>query len=162
MKDRKFEIEIDGQSTLKLHASQINEMDLAKNPDGSYHLLLDQESFRLEFLGLRNQGKEYLLKVNGYSMLAKISDPIDQLVSKMGLSNALQNTVSEVKAPMPGLVLKIEVKVGDQVQAGQALFILEAMKMENVIKSPGEVTIAEILIKPGDAVEKGQVLIRFE
>jgi biotin carboxyl carrier protein len=62
---------------------------------------------------------------------------------------------------MPGLVLKISVKVGDVVKKGDNLFVLEAMKMENIIKSPADVTIRTIRIKPGDKVEKGQVLIGF-
>jgi biotin carboxyl carrier protein len=62
---------------------------------------------------------------------------------------------------MPGLVLKIFVKDGDTVKKGDNLFVLEAMKMENIIKSPADVTVKTIRIKPGDKVEKGQVLIAF-
>ncbi|MDB5143897.1 MAG: gcdC, partial [Mucilaginibacter sp.] len=69
--------------------------------------------------------------------------------------------VSEIKAPMPGLVLKLFVSEGTEVKKGDNLFILEAMKMENIIKSPADVTVKTVKIKPGDKVEKGQVLLTF-
>jgi biotin carboxyl carrier protein len=62
---------------------------------------------------------------------------------------------------MPGLVLKVFVSNGDEVKKGDNLFILEAMKMENIIKSPSDVSIKNIKIVPGDKVEKGQVLMQF-
>ncbi|HEY9195548.1 MAG TPA: acetyl-CoA carboxylase biotin carboxyl carrier protein subunit, partial [Mucilaginibacter sp.] len=69
--------------------------------------------------------------------------------------------VSEIKAPMPGLVLRIFVAEGDTVQKGDNLFVLEAMKMENIIKAPADVTVRKIKCKAGDKVEKGQILIEF-
>jgi biotin carboxyl carrier protein len=69
--------------------------------------------------------------------------------------------ISEIKAPMPGLVLKVLVNKGDSIKKGCNLFVLEAMKMENIIKSPADVVIDKILIKPGDKVEKGQILMLF-
>ena len=63
---------------------------------------------------------------------------------------------------MPGLVLDIPVEVGQEVEKGEGVLILEAMKMENVIKSAGVGTIKAIHIKQGEAVEKGQLLIEME
>ena len=60
------------------------------------------------------------------------------------------------------MVLEISVSPGDQVQEGDTLLILEAMKMENVIKAPGEGTVKSILVKPKDAIEKNAVLIEME
>jgi biotin carboxyl carrier protein len=62
---------------------------------------------------------------------------------------------------MPGLVLKVFVKEGDTVKKGDNLFVLEAMKMENIIKSAADVTIKSMNLKPGDKVEKGQLLLLF-
>jgi biotin carboxyl carrier protein len=70
--------------------------------------------------------------------------------------------VNELKAPMPGLVLDVRVKVGDVIKKGEPLVVLEAMKMENVLKSIADVTIKKIAIEKGNAVEKNQVLIFFE
>ncbi len=69
--------------------------------------------------------------------------------------------VNEVKAPMPGLVLDIRVSEGDEVKKGDPILVLEAMKMENIIKSPTDGVIKKINVKKGLAVEKNQVLINF-
>jgi biotin carboxyl carrier protein len=79
----------------------------------------------------------------------------------LGLDNLQSAKVAELKAPMPGLVLSILVKEGDEIKKGDNLLVLEAMKMENIIKSPADVTIKSIRIKPSDKVEKNQVLIQF-
>lgn len=65
----------------------------------------------------------------------------------------------EVKAPMPGLVLRILVTPGQMVEAGSGLAVLEAMKMENQIKAPAAGVVAALRVDPGTAVEKGQVLM---
>ena len=62
---------------------------------------------------------------------------------------------------MPGMIIDLRVKAGDQVKAGDPLLVLEAMKMENIIKAPGEGTVKQVKIKKGDTVEKNQVLIEF-
>jgi len=87
---------------------------------------------------------------------------MDLLLSKMGLADLAAKKVNEVKAPMPGLVLKLIANQGDTVAKGDSLLVLEAMKMENVIKSPGEGIIKSIRVNAGDKVEKNAVLIEFE
>ncbi len=65
------------------------------------------------------------------------------------------------KAPMPGLVAKVQVEVGQEVMAGQPVLVLEAMKMENELKAAGPGLVDQILVKPGQAVEKGAVLVTY-
>ena len=60
---------------------------------------------------------------------------------------------------MPGLVVRIQVELGQQVTAGTPLIVLEAMKMENQLKAPADGTVTEIRVQPGAAVEKGHILI---
>jgi pyruvate carboxylase subunit B len=67
-----------------------------------------------------------------------------------------------LKAPMPGLVVRIQVQPGQEVDAGAPLVVLEAMKMENELKAPGPAVIKAIRVTPGDAVEKGQVLLELD
>jgi biotin carboxyl carrier protein len=71
-------------------------------------------------------------------------------------------SVSEIKAPMPGLVLNIMVQEGDEVKKGDNLMILEAMKMENSIKSPIDGTVKNLKVATGDKLEKNQVMITFK
>jgi len=69
---------------------------------------------------------------------------------------------SVLKAPMPGLVVRIGVEAGSRVEAGAPLVVLEAMKMENELRATGAGVVKGIKVKPGQAVEKGQVLVEFE
>jgi pyruvate carboxylase subunit B len=67
-----------------------------------------------------------------------------------------------IVAPMPGMVVKIEVEVGQAVRAGQGLVVVEAMKMENELKAPADGVIAKIAVQERQTVEKGAVLIVLE
>jgi pyruvate carboxylase subunit B len=76
-----------------------------------------------------------------------------------GVERQLESPV--LKAPMPGLVLRVQVEPGQRVPAGAGLVVLEAMKMENELKSRFDAVIKAIRVQPGEAVEKGQVLLEF-
>jgi biotin carboxyl carrier protein len=68
----------------------------------------------------------------------------------------------EVKAVMPGKVVAVLVNVGDEVEKGQSLLVLEAMKMENEVRSPGSGVVQEIRVSPGQAVETGELMLLLE
>jgi biotin carboxyl carrier protein len=135
--------------------------DIQRHGTSIYHIINDLRSYNVEVVYFDRETKIAEIKVNGniYSVTAK--DQYDVLLDQLGLSSLNNAKVIEVKAPMPGLVLKVFVAVGSEVKKGDNLFILEAMKMENIIKSPADVVVKTIKIKPGDKVEKGQVLIGF-
>ncbi|MGN6641238.1 MAG: acetyl-CoA carboxylase biotin carboxyl carrier protein subunit, partial [Mucilaginibacter sp.] len=122
----------------------------------SFHIINDLSSYNAEVVQFDPETKTAEIKVNGNIYTVTAKDQFDILLDKLGMSNLNNAKISEVKAPMPGLVLKIFVKEGDEVKKGENLFILEAMKMENIIKSPGDVVVKSVKIKPGDKVEKGQ------
>jgi acetyl/propionyl-CoA carboxylase alpha subunit len=106
-------------------------------------------------------GKSYKIKVGGYSYQVTVKDELDILVENLGFNKALTSTIKNVKAPMPGLVLDILVKAGDQIKKGDSLLILEAMKMENILKAEGDGEIQSIEVVKGDKVEKNQELIKL-
>jgi biotin carboxyl carrier protein len=133
--------------------------DAVANSDGTYHILFNGKSYHVEMLENRSDGLS--LKINNQKTQVKIKNELEDLLSKMGMDKALGHSMNELKAPMPGMVLKIGVKVGDIVKKGDGLLVLEAMKMENNIKALGDATVSEILINSGDKVEKNQVLIKF-
>lgn len=101
------------------------------------------------------------LIINGKNIELDITSDQELVMKQMGLGGGASSKVSELKAPMPGLVTRILVAEGQSVSKGTPLLALEAMKMENVIKASAEGTVSAILVKQGDAVEKNQVLIRF-
>ncbi len=69
---------------------------------------------------------------------------------------------AQLKSGMPGKIIEIFVKAGDEVKAGKPLLIMEAMKMENEMRAASDVKIKEVCVKQGDSVESGAVLIKFE
>lgn len=127
-----------------------------------YHVIgNNQSSYNVEVVTFNCTEKTAEIKVNNTIYAISAKDQFDLLLDKLGLSNLNSAKVSEIKAPMPGMVLKVFAAEGDSVQKGDNLFVLEAMKMENIIKSPGAVVIRKLKIKAGDKVEKGQILIEF-
>jgi len=129
--------------------------------DNLLHILHQHTSYRVEIVSFSKEEKAASIKVNGHTYSIAIKDRFDDLLHQLGLDNLQSAKVAELKAPMPGLVLSILVKEGDEIKKGDNLLVLEAMKMENIIKSPADVTIKSIKIKPSDKVEKNQVLIQF-
>jgi biotin carboxyl carrier protein len=128
----------------------------------TFHIIKDNKSYRVELLEKDSSTKSYVIKVNGKKIPLKIADQFDKLLHQLGMDDLNSAKVDELKAPMPGLVLKTNVEVGQKVAAGDALMVLEAMKMENVLKSPTDGIIKSIDAEIGKAVEKNQVLITFE
>jgi biotin carboxyl carrier protein len=106
--------------------------------------------------------KRFLIAYRGHIYRVTIQDKNDLLIDQMGYTQT-QGTKSEhIKAPMPGLVLEIKVKSGDQVKQGDSLIVLEAMKMENVLKAHHDGAVRVVNVEKGQAVDKGQVLIEIE
>ena len=91
-----------------------------------------------------------------------IKDELDQRLDRMGFSSTSTKHIKEIKAPMPGLVLEVAVKEGQEVKEGERILILEAMKMENSIMIHTTAIIKRIAVTPGQAVDKGQVLVELE
>jgi biotin carboxyl carrier protein len=124
--------------------------------------LSNSKTWHAELVDFDFYRKEAVLKINGSKYTVSIADQYDQLIRKMGLSAVVTHKISEIKAPMPGLVLSISIAPGDEVFQGDPLLVLEAMKMENVIKSPGEGKVKKICVTKGQPVDKGEILIELE
>ena len=157
-----FEFEFSDEKALKGTVNgEAFDMDLAKQ--GSvHHLMHNNSSYTLEVVHLNKEEKSCVLKVNNQEVTVAIEDRFDALLHQLGMDNMNNQKVNEVKAPMPGLVLNIMIKPGDSVSKGDGLLVLEAMKMENIIKSPTDGVVKSIEVEQSIAVEKNQVLIKFE
>jgi biotin carboxyl carrier protein len=128
----------------------------------SFHILKNNVSYRCLLMKKDDSGKNMVIAVNDTEYKINIKDKFDILLEKLGMSDMAIKKMKDIKAPMPGLVIDIKVKVGDVLAAGDTILVLEAMKMENMLKSPGEGTVKSIKVNKGEAVEKGQVLIEVE
>lgn len=135
--------------------------DLVKISNEYFHLLIKNESFRAEVIKADPITKSFVLKINGKVYTVDLKDKFDLLLEKMGLNNGLAGKANNIKAPMPGLIVDLRVKPGDHVKPGDALLILEAMKMENLIKATAESVVRSVKVAKGDSVEKNQILIEF-
>ena len=135
--------------------------DLLEVKKNSFHVIRDNRSFNVEVVNHNAAEKSFQVKVNGTIYSVTVKDKYDELLHQLGLDKAMANQVSNIKAPMPGLVLNVLVGEGTAVKKGDALLVLEAMKMENILKSPADGTVKRISVKKGMAVEKNQVLIEF-
>jgi biotin carboxyl carrier protein len=131
----------------------------------------DQRFFKIEYKGSIFHGelmeenlenRTLRLKVNHREFVVQKEGPLDALIAELGLDKVKVRKLHQLKSPMPGRIVSVAVQVGDEVQVGQELLTLEAMKMENVLKSEGVGTVKSIAIAANDVVDKGAVLISFE
>ena len=125
-------------------------------------MILDNNKSKLVSVkGVDHELKRYQIQIDGRIYHVQISDEVDQQILTMNLKSKRSNQLKELRAPMPGLVRQVNVQAGDQVDAGDSLFILEAMKMENLLKSPVNGKVSDVFVKPGESVEKNQILLSF-
>jgi acetyl/propionyl-CoA carboxylase alpha subunit len=126
------------------------------------NIIINNTNYNIEIESVDIEQKRVSLSVNGKSYSFKIREEIDIQLNSMGMLNHKQIKVDNIKAPMPGLVVKIMVEEGQEVEKGDAIIVLEAMKMENVIKAAGPGKIKKINVTNKEAVEKNAVLIEME
>lgn len=136
-------------------------LDIEKIDAISFQVLKDDHSYNITIVDIDKGSKKVSIKLNNHIYDVELKDRMDLLLQKMGLENNQNQSKKEVKAPMPGLILEILVKEGQEVKKGDKLYVLEAMKMENVIKSPQDGTISMISTSVGDSVEKNNTIMAF-
>lgn len=159
---KEFTIELDKNANSGLLNGTEFNWDVIKVKKNTYHIIKDNESYNLEVLKINPTEKLFFVKVNGIKYKFNVKDKYDELLHSLGMDNLLSTKISDLKAPMPGLVLDVSVSSGQSVSKGDALLILEAMKMENVIKSPTDGVIKSISVNKGEIVEKNQLILNFE
>ena len=162
MKKDPFKVSVNDQYQFEVQPDEAKNLDAIAVAEGQYHLLENGRAFQIEVLHIDYSKRTYTLKIDGVKHTVSIADYYERLVEQLGLSAGKSQKINSVKAPMPGLVINILVKVGQTVQKDDPLLILEAMKMENVIKAAGEGMVKAIKAEKGQAVDKGQILLEFE
>ena len=151
-----------GEEVFELAMSAVDNLDLVSISKDSFHILdQDHRGHQISILGHDFQARQISLLINGNKYLVQIKRPIDSLVDRINQNTTSDKRAIHLKAPMPGLVLDIKVDAKQKVKKGDPLIILEAMKMENLIKSVSEGIVERIHVQKGSAVEKGQILIEI-
>ncbi len=136
--------------------------DIQLLPNGLISILLNGKSYTAVLEEQDFKKKTMRLRIDGQAYDIQISEPIDQLLSSMGMDMKSMQHAEPVKAPMPGMILKVLVSPGQSIKKGDGLLVLEAMKMENVLKASADATVKAIHVGANTAVEKGAILIELE
>ena len=145
---------------IRLNGTQeTTDIDLVKIDEGLFHLILENKSF---LISVSNTNIYFRASVGGEEFNVEIEDNISRLKSKYGETEKDVKSFGKVHAPMPGLVVKIFVSVGDDVQLNTPLLALEAMKMENEIKSPVSGKITDISVTAGQNISTETLLMTIE
>jgi len=159
---KNFRVNVNQNQNFELNTDKLKELDLVSNGELTYHLLNKNKSFQVDVIQADFNKKEYIISLNSKTYNLKISDALDIMIEEMGYSFNGSKKLNAIHAPMPGIIIDLEVKQGDKVKEGDSILILEAMKMENSIKCPKDGIIKSVHTQKGDAVEKGKLLIELE
>jgi len=124
-------------------------------------LVVDNRSYAVSARPGESRGA-WSIRLAGRHAEAQVVDERRRAIQAMTGKNTAQQGPKPIRAPMPGLVLRVDVEPGQAVKAGQGVVIIEAMKMENELRADAAGTVARVLVQEGSAVEKGAVLIEFE
>ena len=127
-----------------------------------FTLVHNGRTFHGEVMNEDLENNALRLKINHRVFDVNKNGPLDELIASMGLDKVKVRKLKELVAPMPGRIVNIAVVVGQELELGDEILSLEAMKMENVLKAEGVGKVKSISISKDDVVEKGSVLIEFE
>lgn len=162
MNNTQYLVKVNETLNLSISQDEVDSLDAIKTTGSKYHILHHGKSFNAQITDSNYQDKIYKVKINNNTYNICIFNDLDQLIKNLGFEIGNSKKADKITAPMPGLILDINVNIGDEVQENDPLLILEAMKMENVISSPRAGIIKSISAAKGDAVDKNQLLIEFE
>jgi len=159
---KSYILKVNSSHEFKLNDIDVSKADIIRLSKSKHHVLHNNKSIITETVESNFKLKLYKVKVNNNLYNININNDLDNLIQEMGFEIGVSKLVNEIKAPMPGLILDINAKVGQEVKEDDALLILEAMKMENIITSPRDGIIKTISVIKGNAVDKNELLIEFE
>lgn len=131
-----------------------------QSPDGSYLFFENGRVFELRVSPRAGSKQTFEVAIRGTNHLVTVIDP--RRLATGQDSDRHQHGAAEIIAPMPGKVVRVLLELGQQVEAGTGVIIVEAMKMQNEMKSPRAGTVASIKVKAGDTVEAGALLAVVE
>ena len=129
--------------------------------EGSPLLVLHLDRATVPLLAARTAKGRWSLRLRGVRLEAEVIDERTKAIRDMTGVGAGVAGPQPVVAPMPGMVLRVEVAEGDPVSQGQGMIIVEAMKMENELRATGDGIVSSVLVQEGEAVEKDQILIEL-
>jgi len=161
MTNTKYKAAVNQHYNYEISAEEALALDAVKADSELFHVISQHQSKAIHIVKADYAKKTFSFSIQNKIYEVQVKDAYDILLDQMGMNKASNAKLNNLKAPMPGLVLKVMVAEGEKITKGSPLLILEAMKMENVLKCPADVEVKTIKVKQGDAVDKNQVLIEF-
>lgn len=156
-----YEIEFHGKDGVVLVDGEEVKLDVRpKSVPDHYSMLGNGESYILA-VEPRDEPNQYRVHAGGYDFDADVVSKREAFLRDYLRAAGVGKAEGRIKAPMPGLIVKVAAEVGNEVTQGDAILVMEAMKMENEIKAPISGTLQELKVSEGDAVEKGQILFEI-
>jgi len=159
---KNYKTTVNQEFEFDISESALLELDAVQTTNTGYHILHDNTSHKVKIVSSDFTKKTYQVLVNNRAYEVAIADAIDILIKDMGFSVGASKQSNALTAPMPGLILDIQVTAGQEVKEGDTLVILSAMKMENSFVSHMDGIIKAVHVTKDDAVDKGQLLVEFE
>lgn len=154
----RLEVDLDGRSVSIDGVSY--EVDTGQDRAGVRSVLVGDTPVRV--VAIREPGGRWTLSLNGVTLAAEVLDTGQDTVRAARRAAAVDAGPTPLRAPMPGLVIRVETTPGDLVEPGDGLLIVEAMKMENELKATARGKVGAVLVEEGDTVDRDQVLVEFE
>jgi len=158
LRDRTYAVDLNGATVsvdgerLEAHWAQIPGTPLI-------HLLLGKESWTVACQPLDDAGRRWAMGAVGERVELDVQDDRSKQIEALTGQSRRPRASGVIKAPMPGLVVRVEVTIGQAVEAGTGLVVVEAMKMENELRAPQRGVVQQIHVSAGERVEKGTPLV---
>lgn len=159
--EKTYKVVVNDTFDFNITQSKAEQFDLVRSSSGR-HVLHHHISTAVEIVKGNFLKRSYTVKVNGNWYSVRIENELDALITELGLSLGEDAVAHEIMAPMPGLIIEVNVEKGQEVKKGDYLCVLEAMKMENTLLSPLDGIIKSVSVTNGQTVDKGELLIEFE
>jgi len=158
LRDRTYAVDLNGATVsvdgerLEAHWAQIPGTPLI-------HLLLGKESWTVACQPLDDAGRRWAMGAVGERLELDVQDDRSKQIEALTGQSRRPPASGVIRAPMPGLVVRVEVTIGQAVEAGAGLVVVEAMKMENELRAPQRGVVQQIHVSAGERVEKGMPLV---
>ncbi len=154
---RRFVVEIDGDDVFLDGRRVVARLD----PVPETPLRYLEVDGRTESLAMAYDGHGWRVQVRGRAWAVGVLDERTRRLRELAGHGVKSGGLGVVKAPMPGMILRLQVERGQRVKGGGGLVVLEAMKMENEIRAPQDGVVTRIYVEPGSVVEKGAPLVEL-
>ncbi|MCZ2127238.1 MAG: biotin/lipoyl-binding protein [Anaerolineales bacterium] len=159
IEDKEYVIEIVDDGHVRVNGRLVEVNFESVNGQPVYSLLLDGKSYE-SYVYSGDEDWQVLLRGRQYQV--KVEDEREKRLRAAGGGGAAQGGELSLKAPMPGLVVVIPVREGQEIKKGDVLVILESMKMQNELKAPRDGIVGAIKVKAGESVEQKQILLNLQ